>query len=263
MTTYLRQGNKKSETKTGWIVPLIRRTLDIVLSTLLLLLTSPIIVLAAVAIRLESKGNPFFIQERIGLRGKRFRMLKLRGMYDDARVRYPALYDYTGHQGLDFFFHYEDDPRLTRVGAFLRGMSIDELPNFVNVILGDMAVVGPRPEVPDVHDMYGEYARKYLSVKPGITCLSKISGRDRLTKRQSILLDLDYVDRQSLRLDLEIILKTALSVLGRRNVFTGRGEPQLIATHTPLVAVKAASTVFPPIERRAEANAAVSQHQNT
>ena len=200
-----------------------KRLMDLVLGALLLAISLPIIAIAAVAVRLESRGSPLFIQTRIGHEGRPFKIFKLRGMYIDARERFPELYDYSRHSDLTFHFHYETDPRVTRVGSFIRKASIDELPNFLNVVLGSMTLVGPRPEVPDVSALYGEYREKYLSVKPGVTCLSKISGRDKLTKEQTILMDLDYIDRRSLGLDLKILWDTFLSVVARKNVF-GREE---------------------------------------
>jgi lipopolysaccharide/colanic/teichoic acid biosynthesis glycosyltransferase len=197
----------------------VRRALDLILGFVLLCLSAPIWLLAALAVRIETRGNPFFIQTRIGLGGKPFRIVKLRGMYTDARTRFPELYDYARFGGLDFHFHYKEDPRLTRMGSFIRRTSIDELPNFINVVRGDMALVGPRPEVPDVLKLYGVYLAPYVSVKPGITCLSKVTGRDTLTKRESIELDLAYIRDGSLRLDGIILWKTFKSVLLRQDVF--------------------------------------------
>jgi lipopolysaccharide/colanic/teichoic acid biosynthesis glycosyltransferase len=198
-----------------------RRMVDLVLGSLLAILSAPIWLLAAVAVRIETKGNPFFIQTRIGLRGKPFKIIKLRGMYRDARIRFPRLYDYSRFGSLDFHFHYAEDPRITRVGSFIRRTSIDELPNFINVAMGDMTLVGPRPEVPDVLDLYGEAREEYVSVKPGITCLSKVSGRDNLTKRETIELDLAYIRSASLRMDSIILWKTLKGVLCRQDVFDG------------------------------------------
>src|SRR6478736_957244 len=127
-----------------------KRVIDLVLGTILLIVSTPVILVAAVAIALESPGSPFFVQTRLGRDGKPFRILKLRGMYRDARERFPELYDYSNQGGLDFYFHYEHDPRVTRVGRITRRTSIDELPNFWNVVVGDMSLVGPRPEIPDV-----------------------------------------------------------------------------------------------------------------
>lgn len=196
-----------------------RRLLDLVLGSILLCCSLPIIVVAAIAIRLESKGCPLFIQTRVGLNGKPFTIFKLRGMYADARERFPELYDYSKHGDLDFHFHYEADPRITRVGSFIRKTSIDELPNFLNVVLGSMALVGPRPEIPDVSALYGKYRDKYLSVKPGVTCLSKVTGRDLLTKEQTIRLDITYIENMSMAMDMKILWATFWSVINRRNVF--------------------------------------------
>jgi lipopolysaccharide/colanic/teichoic acid biosynthesis glycosyltransferase len=208
--------------KLGRVYGVSKRLLDIILGSVLLLISAPIFLLAAVAIRLDSKGNPFFLQKRIGLGGKPFWILKLRGMYIDAKTRFPELYDYTKHDGLNFYFHYEHDPRITKVGSFTRRTSIDELPNFVNVVIGSMTLVGPRPEVPDVITLYGAYKDQYLSVKPGVTCLSKITGRDRLTKEETIQIDLNYVDHMSFTLDLRILLTTFMGTILRRDVFGGK-----------------------------------------
>ena len=195
--------------------------IDFVLGWFFLLLSMPVILLAALAIRIESKGNPFFLQSRIGKNGKQFKIVKLRGMYTDARERFPDLYDYSTwgeKQSLDFHFHYDVDPRVTKVGSFVRRTSIDELPNFINVVLGDMSMVGPRPEVPDVFDMYGQFKDTYMSVKPGITCVSKCTGRDSLTKQQTLEMDMEYVQNRTLLGDLSIIAKTAFGVLLRKDV---------------------------------------------
>jgi lipopolysaccharide/colanic/teichoic acid biosynthesis glycosyltransferase len=198
---------------------LAKSLLDLVLGSILLCCSLPIIIAAAVAVRMESKGSPLFIQTRVGLNGKPFRIFKLRGMYADARERFPELYDYSKHGSLDFHFHYETDPRITGVGSFIRKTSIDELPNFLNVVLGSMTLVGPRPEIPEVSALYGKYRQQYLSVKPGVTCLSKVSGRDLLTKEQTIRMDIGYVENMSTAMDMRILWKTFWSVINRRNVF--------------------------------------------
>lgn len=194
-----------------------KRALDVVLGGILLVLSAPVILLAAVAVWLESPGNPFFVQTRVGLNGKPFKIFKLRGMHIDARQRFPDLYDYKKFDNLDFHFHYEPDPRITQVGKFLRRASIDELPNFLNVVLGSMSLVGPRPEIPEILTLYKQFTLRYISVKPGVTCLSKITGRDLLTKRESVELDLGYVDRMSFGLDLQILSRTFGNVLFLRD----------------------------------------------
>ena len=196
-----------------------KRAFDLVAGLVLLLIATPIILIAAAAIRLESKGSPFFIQTRLGKHGRPFKIVKLRGMFEDARDRFPSYYDYSNKQNLDFCFHHEVDPRVTRAGNFIRKTSIDELPNLWNVVLGDLSLVGPRPEIPEVMALYGEYRDEYLSVKPGVTCLSKCTGRDRLTKRETIEYDLDYIRRRNFRADMRILWRTFRSVVMRRDVF--------------------------------------------
>jgi lipopolysaccharide/colanic/teichoic acid biosynthesis glycosyltransferase len=196
-----------------------KRAFDLVVGFVLLLIATPIILLAAAAIRLESKGSPFFVQTRLGRNGRSFRIVKLRGMYKDARIRFPSYYDYSNKLDLDFCFHHEVDPRVTRAGNFIRKTSIDELPNLWNVVLGDISLVGPRPEIPEVMALYGSYREEYLSVKPGVTCLSKCTGRDRLTKRETIEYDLNYIRRRTFRMDLQILWRTFRGVVLRRDVF--------------------------------------------
>ena len=140
-------------------------------------------------------------------------------MFLDARTRFASYYDYSHQPDLDFYFHHEDDPRVTRAGRFIRKTSIDELPNLWNVVLGDMSLVGPRPEIPEVLALYGPYRNEYSSVKPGITCLSKCTGRDRLTKKETIEFDLDYIRKRQFSLDLKILWKTFRGVMLRRDVF--------------------------------------------
>jgi lipopolysaccharide/colanic/teichoic acid biosynthesis glycosyltransferase len=196
-----------------------KRAFDLLLGSLLLIIALPIILIAAAAIRIETPGSPFFIQTRLGRDGKAFRICKLRGMYADARIRFPTYYDYSSKRDLDFCFHHEEDPRVTRAGMFIRKTSIDELPNLWNVVLGDMSLVGPRPEIPEVLALYGPYRQEYLSVKPGVTCLSKCTGRDRLTKRETIDFDIKYIRERSVSLDLTILWRTFRSVMLRQDVF--------------------------------------------
>ena len=196
-----------------------KRAFDLVVGLALLVIATTIILIAAAAIRLESKGSPFFVQTRLGKHGRPFKIVKLRGMFKDARDRFPSYYDYSNKQDLDFCFHHEVDPRVTRAGNFIRKTSIDELPNLWNVVLGDISLVGPRPEIPEVMALYGKYRDEYLSVKPGVTCLSKCTGRDRLTKRETIEYDLDYIRRRNFRADMRILWRTFRSVVTRRDVF--------------------------------------------
>ena len=207
------------DTNAGLGYRISKRMFDIVLGTVLLVIATPLILIAALAIRIETKGSPFFVQTRLGKDGKPFRIFKLRGMFIDARTRFASYYDYSRHQDLEFCFHHEDDPRVTRAGKFIRKTSVDELPNLWNVVIGDMSLVGPRPEIPEVLALYGSYRTEYLSVKPGITCQSKCTGRDRLTKRETIEFDIDYVRNRSFSRDIVILWRTFQSVILRRDVF--------------------------------------------
>jgi lipopolysaccharide/colanic/teichoic acid biosynthesis glycosyltransferase len=210
---------KQIEVPGGLLYEGAKRGLDVVLGSVLLVISAPIILIAAVAIRLESAGSPFFIQTRVGKNGHPFRIFKLRGMFKDARARFPSYYDYSNKRDLDFCFHHEDDPRVTRAGNFIRKTSIDELPNLWNVVRGDISLVGPRPEIPEVMKLYGPYREDYLSIKPGLTCLSKCTGRDRLTKRETIEYDLNYIRTRCFKLDIKILWSTFRGVITRRDVF--------------------------------------------
>jgi lipopolysaccharide/colanic/teichoic acid biosynthesis glycosyltransferase len=197
----------------------LKRVFDLGLGLALLIVATPVILLAAAIIRLETRGSPFFIQTRLGKQGRPFKIVKLRGMYIDSRVRFASYYDYSNHRDLEFCFHHEEDPRVTRAGKFIRRTSIDELPNLLNVVVGDMSLVGPRPEIPEVLALYGPHREEYLSVKPGVTCLSKCTGRDRLTKKETIDFDLNYIRNRGFRLDLKILWKTFQAVVLRQDVF--------------------------------------------
>ncbi len=228
---------KQLDRRTRWL----KRSLDLLVGGLLLLLSLPVILFAALAVRMETKGSPLFLQKRVGLGGRTFTIYKMRGMYVDARKRFPHLYDYAGRSGLDFKFHDEADPRVTKVGAFLRRTSIDELPNLWNVVRGDMSLVGPRPELPEVLRLYGDKKEQYLSVKPGITCASKVSGRDHLSKQETVAMDLNYIETMSLRQDAQLLWKTCVGVLLRKDVYDGQAAAQ------PLELLPAVEEDAPPL----------------
>ena len=209
---------------TSVVVRLLRRLLDVVVAAALLGLTSPVLAVAALAIKLESRGPVLFRQTRLGQHRQPFTLYKLRGMYIDARERWPELYAYDSLEpaaAAEMRFHQERDPRVTRVGRFLRRTSIDELPNLVNVLRGDMHLVGPRPEIPELAPYYVGAAARILEAKPGLTSLPKSTGRDSLTFAETVALDLQYLRRRSLRLDLRILAMTAVTVLTQRNVEPG------------------------------------------
>ena len=192
----------------------LKRPLDVVLASLLLLLTGPILLAAMVLIRLTSRGPALFVQTRIGHRCERFSMLKLRTMVDGAEARERELV--RSRPGRTFF-KLDDDPRITPVGRVLRKLSIDELPQLVNVLRGDMSLVGPRPLlVSDFEKFPRSRQQRRFAVKPGITGLWQVRGRSLLDDAERIRLDCEYVDRWSLALDLEILARTLPAVLSTR-----------------------------------------------
>jgi exopolysaccharide biosynthesis polyprenyl glycosylphosphotransferase len=189
---------------------LVKRAMDIVLGSLLLLLASPILAVCAVAIRLDSRGPVFFRQRRIGLRGRQFTIWKLRTMFKDAEDARVLLEDRNEAQGLLFKIHL--DPRVTRVGRVLRRLSLDELPQLINVIAGDMSLVGPRPPLPSEVQQYSDHIGRRLLVKPGMTGLWQVSGRSNLSFEDYVRYDLLYVQNWSVALDFYILLKTIPAV---------------------------------------------------
>ena len=183
-----------------------RRAFDVVASALALIVASPVLLAAGVAIRLETPGNPIYRQRRVGLDGHEFDVLKLRTMVAGAE-----------HQGAGLAV-VAGDARITRVGRFLRRSSIDELPNLVNVLRGEMAVVGPRPTVPAQVARYTDRQRRRLAVRPGLTGWAQVNGRTSLSWDERIELDLWYIEHRSLRLDARIIRRTVGLVLGGGDV---------------------------------------------
>jgi lipopolysaccharide/colanic/teichoic acid biosynthesis glycosyltransferase len=194
----------------GWFAPA-KRTLDVAISAGLLILAAPVVVGAMIGIVAVSGGSPIYRQDRVGLGGRRFRMFKLRTMIRDAHALLPELRRFNEADGP--VFKMRDDPRLHKLGAFLRRTSIDELPNFLNVLLGDMAIVGPRPPLPEEVAHYDGYALRRLVVKPGVTCLWQISGRSHLSFEEWMALDNAYIDAWSPWYDLAIVAKTVPAVL--------------------------------------------------
>ena len=200
-----------SPTPSNEVILFIRRAMDVVFSGLLLVAAIPIMGLAGLAIKLTSSGPAFFRQERCGIHGRRFVMFKFRSMVGDAEQRRYELEALNEMDGP--VFKSSRDPRVTRVGKFLRRFSIDELPQLYNVLKGDMSLVGPRPPLPEEVRRYKRWQRRRLSMKPGITCLWQISGRNQVGFEEWMKLDLNYIDNWSLLLDLKILLKTVPVVL--------------------------------------------------
>lgn len=191
---------------------LVKRLVDLVAATLALILLAPLLIAIGIAVKLTSPGPAIFAQQRYGLRKRCFRMYKFRTMVSNAAELQASLERQNEAGGP--VFKIKHDPRVTRLGAFLRKTSLDELPQFVNVLKGDMSLVGPRPlPVRDVHLFRDAWLMRRFSVPPGLTCLWQISGRSSLGFDDWIALDLRYIDQWSLRLDLEILVKTVPAVL--------------------------------------------------
>jgi lipopolysaccharide/colanic/teichoic acid biosynthesis glycosyltransferase len=188
----------------------IRRAIDIAVSATLLVLSSPLLAAAIVAIRLESPGPALYRQRRIGLEGAPFDMLKLRTMVDGAE-----------HIGAGLAVD-EHDARITRVGALLRRTSLDELPNLLNVLRGEMSLIGPRPTVPVQVQQYTPRQRGRLAVRPGITGWAQVNGRASLPWSERIELDLYYIEHRSPALDLRILWRTPALVLGGGGLYKGQ-----------------------------------------
>jgi exopolysaccharide biosynthesis polyprenyl glycosylphosphotransferase len=193
-----------------------KRAFDILLSVFVLLGALPVIIAAAIAIKLTSRGPVFYRSERIGLDGKPFQMIKLRTMVDGADSKLEALAHVNESEG-GVLFKIREDPRVTKVGRILRRYSIDELPQFINVLRKDMSVVGPRPPLRREVDTYDDQVRRRLLVLPGITGLWQVSGRSDLSWEDSVRLDLSYVENWSITGDVLIAAKTV------RSVFAGEG----------------------------------------
>ena len=195
---------------------LAKRAFDIVVSAIALVLISPIMVLTALAIKIEDRGPVFYISERVGYHGQSFRIFKFRSMHTDADERLQKLRDEVGAEGL---FKMKDDPRITKVGKFIRKTSIDELPQFINSLLGTMSVVGPRPHLSHEVDAFSSDMRMRMEVRPGITGLWQVSGRSDLTPQQAEQLDLYYVDNWSLSLDVKTVARTFRAVALSRGAY--------------------------------------------
>jgi len=189
----------------------LKRLLDVAISMMLLALTLPALVIAALGIKLSSPGSVLFKQERIGLNGRSFLLYKFRTMIEDAHERRGEVSHLNEMSGP--VFKLKDDPRVTTIGRILRRFSLDELPQLWNVLKGDMSIVGPRPPIPEEVASYHRWHRRRLSMKPGLTCLWQISGRNNIDFDRWMQLDLQYIDNWSPALDLKILLRTIPAVL--------------------------------------------------
>ncbi len=189
----------------------VKRGIDILGASLFLIVSSPIIGLLGLLIKMESHGPIFFRQIRLGVNGKPFYMFKLRTMVSDAERRKKDLLAHNEQDGPAFKIR--KDPRITTLGRLLRKFSLDELPQFVNVLMGDMSLVGPRPPLPKEVMRYETWQKRRLSVKPGVTCVWQVDGRNQVSFDDWVKLDLWYIDHWSLWLDIKLIARTLPAVL--------------------------------------------------
>lgn len=194
-----------------------KRAFDIVGSMLLILMAAPVVAVAAIAIKLEDRGPVFFKQRRVGRWGEEFECYKMRSMVVDAEARKAELQ--SRNEGAGVLFKIAHDPRITKVGRFIRRYSIDELPQFLNVLQGDMSLVGPRPALPSEVARYDRDAVRRLDVRPGLTGLWQVSGRSDLSWEETVRLDVYYVDNWSMMQDVLIIARTAKAVLGSAGAY--------------------------------------------
>jgi lipopolysaccharide/colanic/teichoic acid biosynthesis glycosyltransferase len=182
---------------------------------MLLIVLSPIILLTLIILTVTTRGRPFFVQERLGIRGRPFRLFKFRTMVLDA----PSRRHMVPNEVDGPVFKNSRDPRITRIGWWLRSYSIDETPQLFNVLLGQMSLVGPRPPLADEVAHYESWQRRRLSVKPGLTCLWQVSGRSEIGFQQWMRMDIWYLEHQSLLTDFILLLQTPGSVLSRRGAY--------------------------------------------
>jgi lipopolysaccharide/colanic/teichoic acid biosynthesis glycosyltransferase len=198
--------------------PAVKRAVDIAGSLMALMILSPIYLLIALLIKVEDRGPILFCQTRVGRFGRHFRMYKFRSMCPNAEERMKELLAKNIHsEGITFKI--KDDPRITRVGKWLRKLSLDELPQFYNVLIGDMSLVGPRPPVPREVECYSLSDRRRLETMPGITCFWQIGGRAEIDFSGQVQLDVLYIERQNFWTDVKILLKTVPAVMFSKGAY--------------------------------------------
>lgn len=190
----------------------IKRVIDVILASIALILLSPVFAIIAIAIKIDSKGPVFFTHKRIGKNGKIIKLYKFRSMVINAEE---LIKSFTPEQMREYKENYKltNDPRITKVGKFLRKTSLDELPQLINIINGDLSIIGPRPLVADELEKYGVNKDKFLSVTPGLTGYWAANGRSNTTYDQRMEMELYYIDNLSLKMDIKVFFKTILSVL--------------------------------------------------
>ncbi|MGL4109667.1 sugar transferase [Clostridium sp. LP20] len=203
---------ERAEHKVSFGYYFIKRIIDIVCSFFGLIILSPILLIVAIAIRVESKGSVIFSQERIGYKGKSFKMYKFRSMVVNAEELKARLAQHNEMDGP--MFKMKNDPRVTKVGKFIRKTSIDELPQLINILRGEMSLVGPRPSLPKEVKEFEPWMMERLNAKPGLTCYWQISGRNDIEFEDWMKLDIKYVRERSTLIDINLIFKTFSVLFG-------------------------------------------------
>ena len=190
----------------------VKRGIDVILSTIALVVLSPLFLILAILIKLDSKGPVFFLHTRIGKNGKNIKIYKFRTMVTNAEK---LIKEFTPEQMKEYKENYKltNDPRITKIGKFLRKTSLDELPQLINIIKGDLSIIGPRPVVKDELEKYGENMAKFLSVTPGLTGNWAANGRNNTTYEERMKLELEYVDNISFKTDVKIFFQTIFAVI--------------------------------------------------
>lgn len=214
----LREKIEKASDSNRRVYWFVKRIFDIIMSSVAILILSPVFLIVALAIYIDDpKGNPFFVQTRVGRHGKKFKFYKFRSMVSNAEELLDQLKEKNEKDGP--VFKMKDDPRITRVGKFIRKTSIDELPQLFNILKGDMSIVGPRPSLPKEVSQYNDYQAQKLFVTPGLTCYWQASKkRDEIPFDEWVDLDIKYILERSWLVDIKVIIKTFTAV------FTGQGE---------------------------------------
>jgi len=214
--TILEQLDQQVEIKKESILYLIgKRAMDIVASLFGLIILSPLLILVSILIKLESSGPILFKQERVGLKGKNFVMYKFRSMVINAEELKAKLESQNEMSGP--MFKIKNDPRVTKVGKFIRKTSIDELPQLINILKGEMSIVGPRPSLPKEVDRFEEWMLRRLDAKPGLTCYWQVRGRNNIGFEEWMSMDIDYVSKRNIWIDIKLIFRTIVLLFGDKN----------------------------------------------
>ena len=207
--------NKLLRNKKSKVYEVTKRLMDIVGAILGLIFLMPLYVIVAILIKKDSKGPVIFSQERVGYDGKRFKMYKFRSMVINAEELKEKLKKQNERKGP--MFKIKEDPRVTKIGKFIRKTSIDELPELINILKGEMSIVGPRPSLPKEIIQFDDWMMERLDVRPGLTCYWQVEGRDDIGFQEWMKLDVKYVKERSLLLDIKLIIKTFTVLLGDKN----------------------------------------------